>query len=268
MNAALDTLLIDAGNTCIKFGTADSANTCRSIGAIDTHASSEAMAAYLQEHGVTCARAIGVCVAGDAVKAHLADALSQLNKASSPIPLQWLSGSSVLKGLRNDYATPLTMGADRWLAAYGAVQLRHQAPQPFVLATFGTATTVDVVHWDAAQQVHVFAGGIILAGLITAWRSVAHSTAQLPDVSAFNASNDALLSIPNNTHAALQLGAFYAQTGAVGHIANIVAQRYGTPDIVLAGGGATVMHHYLPAARKLETPVLDGLAYAAFQGLK
>lgn len=269
----LGTLLIDAGNTRIKFGmVGDAPETFTSVGAIDTQASSEAIAIYLQEQGVTWAQALGVCVAGDAVKARLNAAVHAMGTRGAGI--QWLSGNSALHGLRNDYATPLTLGADRWLAAYGLIHGSHGTTQPCILATFGTATTIDLVHWDALQHRHVFAGGIIIAGLTTAWRSVSHSTAQLPDlsalVSALNTMNDdsAACVIPNNTHAALQLGALYAQAGAVQHFASVVSQRYGAPEISLAGGGATLMQPYLNAARIVDFPVLRGLAQAAFQDIK
>jgi type III pantothenate kinase len=268
MNAAQGTLLIDAGNTRIKFGIVTAASkTFSRAGAIDSHASSEAIAAYLLEQGLSWTQAVGVCVAGDAVKARLNAACAALGENGASI--RWLSGNSPLLGLRNDYATPLTLGADRWLAAYGIIDWLQNPSQPCVLATFGTATTIDLVHWDAEQQHHVFAGGIIIAGLATAWRSVSHSTAQLPDVSELTASPSAALTIPNSTHNALQLGALYAQAGAVQHFASIAAQRYGAPTTLLAGGAAQLIQPYLnDAPRIMDSPVLHGLARNAVQVLK
>jgi type III pantothenate kinase len=274
MSAVQDTLLIDAGNTRIKFGIVGHASkTFKNIGAIDTQASSETMAAYLLKQGLMGTHALGVCVAGDTVKSRLnaaftALAFSALGKSDAGI--HWLSGNTALHGLRSDYATPLTLGADRWLAAYGLIDWLQSPKQPCILATFGTATTIDLVYWDVAQQSHVFAGGIIIAGLATAWRSVSHSTAQLPDVSALNASADggAMAAVPNSTHGALQLGALYAQAGAVQHFASIAAQRYGAAETVLAGGAAALMQPYLKAARILDLPVLHGLARVVFQDIK
>ncbi len=191
-------LLIDAGNTRIKWarrttqGDLDGLGTCNTADPIHGKA--------LWSH-LDFDRVIGVCVAGDAVRQRVQAALPQNT------PLQWLSGSTPLLGMRCDYATPHTLGADRWLAAYGVANAYPNAHPPLVLATFGTATTVDVVHWDPLSACSVFAGGIIIAGLASAWQSVSHSTAQLPDVSALPPANDAFASIPNSTQHALQLGA-------------------------------------------------------------
>ena len=190
-----------------------------------------------------------------------------------------VSGATPLPGLRNHYATPHTLGADRWLAAYGLMhaaqpvaplQGRAQRTLPgntqaAVLATFGTATTVDVLVWDSASGEAVFEGGIICAGLHSAWRSVSRSTAQLPDVG-FGAEPvtppSAMPAIPNNTHAALTLGAIYAQVGAVAQVLERVRPQHGEPSLWVSGGVLPQLAAYLPPARMIETPALLGLLHA------
>jgi pantothenate kinase type III len=285
----LMTLYIDAGNTRIKFAVAD--NSELGFHTIDHCATSFSVAeitAFLQQALVqdiglnskstsTAAHkveALGVCVAGDAVKATLEKALHivalSLNQHIKPTPdicIHWLSGLTPLAGLRNDYATPATLGADRWLAAYGlSQQLAAQSnTQAAVLATFGTATTVDVLHWDLANHMHVFVGGIIIAGIHTALRSVSSSTAQLPDMqTALGAAGEtAFLAIPNNTADALTVGALFVQAGAVRGMMTLAAQHNGNSGATqcyIAGGAAPLIHPYLPQATLLDYPVIQGLA--------
>jgi pantothenate kinase type III len=278
------TLYIDAGNTRIKFAMADSsALGFHALGHCTTSAGFAEITAFLQQalmqndgNSYHAVQALGVCVAGNAVKTTIKNALRtvalRLNQHINPTPdihVHWLSGLTPLAGLRNDYATPATLGADRWLAAYGlsqqlAARLNTQAA---VLATFGTATTVDVLHWDGANHTHVFVGGIIIAGIHTALRSVSHSTAQLPDMQAALGAADGptFTAIPNNTADALTVGALFAQAGAVRGMMALAAQHNGNSGATqcyIAGGAAPLIHPYLPQATLLDYPVIQGLARA------
>ena len=60
-------------------------------------------------------------------------------------------------GTDQRYRQPAQLGSDRWAAA-GVCRLPGAHP-PFLLASFGTATTIDTVGPD-----NVFAGGLILPG--------------------------------------------------------------------------------------------------------
>jgi type III pantothenate kinase len=256
----LNTLLVDAGNTRIKFGLADHTGFTRYIGACSTLSSMQTILSFLTKQSVTWERALGVCAAGNHVRAQLDELFKQTNVA-----VQWLSGHSPLAGLRNDYATPQTLGADRWLAAYGVVKQPETTMRPCVLATFGTATTVDLIEWDNTQNCHVFVGGIILVGLAAAWRSVSQHTANLPDVSHLASELRATGSIPNSTQTALQLGAIYAQVGAVQHLVSQVTRRGAAPKLLLAGGDASFIEPYLDNAKTIAYPIFLGLAHASIQ---
>jgi type III pantothenate kinase len=317
-------LLLDAGNSRIKWawasawceptnatmpattpaafkGSADDA-----VGECASSASSEALfaalGAWLQTragsghtlytpqqsstHGIASAAtaALGACVAGDAVRGAIASAL-----ARHGIAIEWVRSTlaSPLEHplLRNDYATPHTLGVDRYLAGLGLVAQQppsipdcpdspRRTPPHWVLATFGTATTVDALCWDAAARRYAFKGGIILAGLHTAWRSVSASTAQLPLMDAALLGSEAaaalLHTVPNTTAQALLAGAVHAQVGAVLGVLGVlgVQEAQGLPgtgaQLALAGGSAVVMQPFMlphfPTAQRLDYPVLLGLA--------
>ncbi len=281
MNTPATHLLIDAGNTRIKFALADrSVQGYRYLGYCPTQASAAEITTFLQtvldsagilnEVNTFCTLyAHGVCVAGDAVQHAIAQALRALPLGQ---PTNWLSGATLLAGLRNCYTAPATLGADRWLAAYGVSQQLASQPKPgaAVLATFGTATTIDVLTWDVADHTHVFVGGIIIAGLNTALRSVSTSTAQLPDMQAaltqLHVSN--VISIPNATHDALLLGAILAQVGAVRSVLDLTAQRYGAAQCFIAGGAASIMQPYLvQSAHAFALSHIQALEYPVFMGL-
>ena len=271
-------LLIDIGNTAVKFCLCDSNQFGPNLGAVmqcDTQADIAHITQVLRalrdqttSFSPHNGAALGTCVASAAVKARW----SQAVLAVFGVNLRWAAGDTVLAGMVNAYAQPASLGADRWLAAYGAARLA--VAQSFVLATFGTATTVDAVAWDAASQRHVFRGGIILAGLRTAWRSVSSATAALPDVG--DAVNTALATprfdqIPNTTEWALVQGVYRAQIGAV---QGMVQRMPAHTALYLAGGAAGVM---LPLMRdtqaaisgaqpvQLATPVLIGLHKLSLQ---
>jgi type III pantothenate kinase len=209
-------------------------------------------------------RVIGVCVAGISI-AHTIE-----KKLSSYIPclrgvnsITWLTGQIKLQGLHNAYATPHTLGADRWLAMYSLLNMQQPIHNiPCVLATLGTATTIDVLYWNNNQA--YFAGGIIIAGLKNSLESLASNTAQLPNISQWidNKSFKQSLNtaIPNTTDSALFEGAIAAQIGAIQVLMAKTERLYGTPQLYLSGGAMSYIQDYFSYATVLQMPVLKGLA--------
>lgn len=82
-------------------------------------------------------------------------------------------GPQVPVPLRNDYATPETLGCDRLAAAVGATVLFPQSD--VLIVDFGTAVTYDLVTADGA-----FAGGAIAPGMGLRFRVLHEHTARLP----------------------------------------------------------------------------------------
>lgn len=244
------TYLLDAGNTRCKLARWGVGGTVQPLGSLPTHSSLQAWQDFLASVGALPSRVLGVCVAGDAVKATLAAAL-----ACTP---QWFSGASFLPQFQNRYETPHSLGADRYLAAFGAAA---QAPSTdYVLATFGTATTVDWVRWDAQTQGHCFEGGVIVAGLDLMLTSLAQGTAQLPDFSKQAAPAWVQGQVPKTTQQALLQGAYLAQAATVqAFLAMQPAAR-----LILTGGRASAMSPYLTVPhRVMDQAALAGLARMA-----
>jgi type III pantothenate kinase len=235
-------LLVDAGNTRIKWAIAQDGATpgeWLAHGAV-THAELESLRDAWAGH--VLARAIVSNVAGAAIAGRLAAVLPL-----APTPFV---ARPELAGLRNRYRAPARLGADRFAAALGA---RTLAPaRALVIATCGTATTVDAVSRDGD-----FIGGMILPGLGLMLGALARNTAQLPQVAP---GTQAPPAFADNTEDAILSGCLAAQAGAIERACAAL------PDAlcILSGGAAAQVAPALGVPYwMLDNIVLVGLHAAA-----
>jgi len=235
-------LLIDAGNTRVKWAIAlDGAAPGDWIahGAV-AHADLETLGDAWAGHAI--ARALVSNVAGATLAERLA---AQLPVAPTPFVAR-----PELAGLRNRYREPARLGADRFAAALGA---RTLAPaRALVVATCGTATTVDAVSADGD-----FVGGMILPGLGLMLGSLARNTAQLPQVAA---GANMPPTFADNTQDAILSGCLAAQAGAIERACAALPEAL----CILSGGAAPQVAPALGVPyRMLDNIVLVGLHAAA-----
>jgi type III pantothenate kinase len=204
------------------------------LGAV-IHADLEAAAAAWRSQGVTSALVSNV--AGAALRERLAALLL-------PLEPEWFASSAERAGLVNGYREPQRLGCDRFAAAIGA---RALAPgQPLVVATAGTATTVDAVTSEGR-----FAGGMILPGLALMAGALAKNTAQLPQAAPGAGFTTAPPLFADNTNDAIVSGCLSAQAGA---IERAVAAHAGALCI-LSGGAAP----YIAPALKCRYQLVDNI---------
>jgi type III pantothenate kinase len=235
-------LLVDAGNTRVKWAiAAEGAAPGEWIaqGAV-LHAQLDRLRpAWI---GYAVQRAIVSNVAGAAMRAELETLLPVADA-------EWFVSQPALAGLSNAYRNPGQLGSDRFAAALGA---RILAPgKGLVVATCGTATTVDAVSADG-----VFLGGMILPGLGLMLGSLARGTAQLPQV----AVDDAPPTFADNTHDAILSGCLSAQAGAIER----ACAAHGADLCIVSGGAASHIAPLLSVRhRMLDNVVLVGLHAAA-----
>lgn len=239
-------LLIDAGNTRVKWALAAPgapAGDWLAFGAA-LHADLDAAAASWPGQHVT--HAIVSNVAGAAVRGRLAALLH-------PIATEWFASSAERAGLVNGYREPERLGCDRFAAAIGA---RALAPgQALVVATCGTATTVDALSNDGR-----FIGGMILPGLALMAGALARNTAQLPQA-APGATPPPLFA--DNTNDAIVSGCLSAQAGAIER----AVAALGGASCILSGGAAPYVAPALKCAHQLvDNIVLVGLHAVALAG--
>jgi len=232
-------LLVDAGNTRVKWALAtDDAQPGEWLAeGAALHDGLDALGAAWRAQAQV--RAIVSNVAGPELGARLAALLE-------PLSVDWFASSAARAGLVNGYREPARLGCDRFAAAIGA---RALAPgQALVVATCGTATTIDAVTVDGR-----FVGGMILPGLALMAGALARNTAQLPQAGPV-AALPALFA--DNTNDAIVSGCLSAQAGA---IERAVAGHGGAACIV-SGGAAPYIAPALKVAHKLvDNIVLLGL---------
>lgn len=234
-------LLLDAGNTRIKWRVLDEGGM-RAEGALGHHQLAELESAIAAHPAI--ARMVGTNVAGAEIAHGIEHMLAARGLAAS-----WVRASRECCGVRNHYAQPAQLGADRWAALVGARSMHTGA---CLVVCAGTATTVDVL--DAGGN---FQGGIILPGVDVMRHSLAGNTAQLA------LANGAFSLLPRNTADAIESGCLQAQTGAVERMFAQLAQQ---PDALclLSGGAADRFAPLLGIPlRRFENLVLHGLSVIA-----
>jgi type III pantothenate kinase len=236
-------LLIDAGNTRIKWALADADAALGewADGGAVTHAELNHLPARWQQRGVT--RAIVSNVAGVKMR-------DQLQLMLPTTAITWFASEPYLAGVSNGYRNPRQLGCDRFAAAIGAHAL--EPGQALLVATCGTATTIDALTADGA-----FLGGMILPGLGLMASSLAANTAQLPHIAASDAT---AAGFADNTDDAILSGCLSAQAGAIERAFGL--HRAGL--CILSGGAARYVAPALSVPyRMVDNIVLVGLHAAA-----
>lgn len=255
-------LLIDAGNTRIKWALAAPAAALADWLAQDAHmhadaagfpaALTSALAAAGADDKPAIGRVLIANVAGPSIRDMLASWLAAPQLQIQPQAIEWFASIAQRAGVRNAYRNPAQLGCDRFAAAIGAHALCPG--KAIVVANCGTATTIDAVTADG-----VFLGGMILPGLGLMATSLARNTAQLPQI----AQGGKLPSgFADNTDDAILSGLLAAQAGAI-------AQAFAlhqAAECLLSGGAAQYIAPALPAQvphRLVDNIVLIGLHAAA-----
>ena len=259
-------LLIDSGNSRIKLGIAqeqaDEGLPQLVTAALDNR-DMPGVQTWLSARSELLTQAWGVNVAGPEQQQRIERML-----ADQGITIRWQRAQIRTGWLRNGYRQPAQLGADRWASMTGVMARMGQPGKPFILACFGTATTIDIV-----DDQGLFQGGMILPGPALMRHSLSTGTADLPLASA-----DSTL-FPADTHAAIATGIAAAQAGAFARQCRLALEHYGqVPAMYACGGGwhdveaetRRLVADVLPASAGstdviefLSHPVLDGLAFMA-----
>lgn len=234
-------LLLDFGNTRLKWAVATPSRTLLRQGAI------EYVSAALDDwcRMLAVERICRIRYASVVTPEQEVDVLSRF-----PLPAERFEVTAAAGSLRNAYATPQTLGVDRWAAAIGAWSL---VGQPCLVIGAGTATTIDLIEVDGAMG--VYRGGLILPGVDLMLQSLHQRTARLPQATGvYRSAPD----IADNTHDAMTSGAIEATCGAIERM----GQRLPTGAAWLVNGGrAPLLKDALgDRLRIAEDLVLAGLA--------
>jgi len=221
-------LLIDAGNSRLKWATVSSRGPVRVTGEIATKDATSAWIAALARkfpgHQLILATVVPKL-------------LPTFRRAFSK-RIEVVTGNSRALGLAFDYPKPVEIGADRLAAAVAAHASGHF---PAIIIACGTATAFTVL--DAKGRL---CGGVIAPGLQTQLAALLGATAQLPNT---------LLQSPRSalaksTQEAIRAGVMLNFQGGVKEIIHRLSEALPgrkKPDLILTGGNA----HYLTGSLDL-----------------
>jgi type III pantothenate kinase len=244
----MNLLVIDAGNTRVKWGYADAGGWVRH-GWLAT-ADAARLDAALRELPAP-ARIVAANVAGEAVRDALARALAPCGVAP-----EWVVARDAQCGVKSGYADPAQLGADRWAGLIAAWKLFGCAGRACVVVNAGTTMTVDALSMEG-----VFLGGVIVPGIELMRGALDAGTAQL------RLRPGAFHFFPDNTADAIMSGAINALAGAVERIRGYMEETgQGAPLVVLSGGAAQLIQPRLNGKVELvDNLVLEGLLEIAKQ---
>lgn len=230
-------LTVDAGNSTLDL-------MLHAVGRRHRFARGEAGAVALQ--GFLGDALPDACMAVTVRDGALDDLLRELRAHNVPCRVV---GEDVTCPLPLDYATPQTLGADRWLGALAAFRRFGRA----VVVDCGSATTVNLVDADGT-----FRGGPIAPGLGALQLGMASATPALPA-----ARLDAMPTAPpRSSQDAVDTGVLSGFCGMVERlVADTLRAAHGPARVVVTGGRSEILlRHGRLRAHHVPDLVHQGLA--------
>jgi len=194
----MELLAIDQGNTTTKFGYFRAGRLQHNWSvATDKGASTEMLAQILLDEGVVAPLALGLST----VTPELLPAWRRMAQESG-YSLTVINGNTPAP-LQNEYGTPETLGADRFMAAVAAANV---VGTPVIVISLGTAIVV-----DAVSPAGAYLGGIIAPGITATTVALENSASALPAGHWAPPSR----AIARDTTEALANGLFYQSVGGL-----------------------------------------------------
>ena len=176
--SAPDLLLIDAGNSRIKWALSNASGVLQVRGVVPLATSADALPGAAAQAAPLdgwpdSARPIGAWISNVAGAVGTQRIGDWLDARWPGLPRHVINACREQCGVRNRYDTPAQLGSDRWASLIAA----HAAypGEPLLIATCGTATTFESLHADGT-----FDGGLIAPGLRLMMQALGQHTAQLP----------------------------------------------------------------------------------------
>ena len=252
MTPRMNTLLVDIGNTRVKWATLRGAKQGRMHAAAHEN-SGLALRAVVRGAPRDVQRIVVVSVVDEALTRVL-DAAAQRRFGIAP---EYITSTRRAFGVTNSYRDTWRLGADRWVSAIGAHALARG--RTAVIANVGTALTIDAVSASGRHR-----GGAIVPGprvMVESLLSGTHGIRRRAHGG--RAASRSLFA--TDTASALAAGSLFAAAAFVDR-ALLEAQRHlrGRPLLILTGGAAPELGRYLTSP-VLHVPdlVLRGLAVFA-----
>ncbi|OGX81033.1 type III pantothenate kinase [Hymenobacter glacialis] len=221
------TLALDIGNTAVKAGCFEGLLLRDMQAGLPAAEVLALVRRWQPTHVIVASVAEDAALRADELRALVPGEILTFSPATTAVPL------------RNAYATPHTLGADRLAAAVGAAGLRPGRPTLIIDA--GTALKFDVVTADETYR-----GGSIAPGLSMRFRALHTFTGRLPLLER-PAADATIPLVGDSTTSSLLSGVV---NGMVAEIVDFIAQYqrlYPGIGVLLTGGDAAFLAARLPA---------------------
>jgi type III pantothenate kinase len=246
------TVLVDVGNTRIKWAALEGGTLERRGSAVHRDSLDAAIAAFaaaLPEG----AHIVAANVAGEAV----AERLRAVAAARPGASLELVATTAERFGVRCAYADPSRLGVDRWVAVLAAF---HAAGGAACAIDAGTAVTFDAVDGTGAHL-----GGLIFPGARLLAAALDRNTSNIGRTAAAPTVPTGLDLLGRTTDAAVGNAAWLALAAALDRAVVTVERALGArPVVYLTGGDAQTLGAWLETRAELRADlVLEGLSLFA-----
>ena len=232
-------LTIDIGNSATKFGVYKQADLISRF-SLPTVRANTADEINLQIKGVCAERFSAVVVSS--VVPELNDAYRIFGEKFHQLAAIFVDVKFDF-GLKINYQPPESVGVDRLVAAFAAVE-KYGAP--CIVCDFGTAATI-----DAVNSRREYLGGIIAPGMSLLADALFRKTSKLPRIEIAKPQKV----IGNSTVKAIQSGIYFGYIGLVdGIISRMINELGEVPRVIATGGFAEII---ADGSAKIETVDAD-----------
>jgi len=252
MTPSTNTLLVDIGNTRVKWATLRGARQGRMQAAAHQD-SGLALRALVRDAPRDVSRVVVVSVVDEALSRVLDAAV---NRRFGVAP-EYIKSTHSACGVTNSYRDTWRLGADRWVSVIGAHALA--GGRAAVVANVGTALTIDAVTASGRHR-----GGAIIPGPEVMVESLLAGTHGIRRrAKGGDASGRSLFA--TDTASALAAGSRFAAAAFIDRaVAEAARKVSGRPVLFLTGGAAPMLkRHLVSPFREVADLVLRGLAVFA-----
>jgi type III pantothenate kinase len=221
-------LLLDVGNTRLKWGIAENG---------EIHRTGSVTQEKIRENGIgvlttRLPRAVDTAIASNVAGPTLATRLAGVVGAHCGCDLHFARTERSAFGISNSYKQPRRMGVDRWVAMIGAWAELQSA---CLVVDAGTAVTIDAIDTDGCHL-----GGQILPGVVLMASALTQHTSDIPPTKpAAAGAYEGIAMFGQNTRMAVGSGALSAVAGAIERAIRTLQSNACDASLVLTGGDAS-----------------------------
>jgi len=164
------------------------------------------------------------------------EAILKIKLKKFSCPIEFIKPDKTYKNFSNNYENATKLGTDRWLSA---LSVSDDIKRAAVVASVGTAVTIDYVSYDQKINQHTFEGGVILPGLYLTKNTLSNDTANLKN-------NEGVFQrLPINTANAIESGFILSVLGNIKSFFELASNQSKDVVIILSGGDAEIIHQHM-----------------------